>query len=68
MTRQLENLDQIWDQIDKSDKAKKAVFSCAKALMSQIEKIESAADKVPCCCNCGTQGLSLRDGFCCMCD
>jgi len=68
MTRQLENLDQIWDQIDKSDKAKKAVFSSARALMSQIKKIESAADKVPGCCNCGTQGLSLRDGFCSMCD
>ena len=68
MARQIENLDQIWDQLDQSDKAKKAVFSSARALMSQIEKIESAADKVSCCCNCGIQGLSLRDGFCAMCD
>lgn len=68
MARQLENLDQIWDQINQSDEAQKAIFSSAKALMSQIEKIESAADKVPGCCNCGIQGLSLRDGFCVMCD
>ena len=68
MTRQLENLDQIWDFMNQSDKAKKAVFSSARALMSQIDKIESAADKVPSCCNCGIQGPSLRDGFCAMCD
>jgi hypothetical protein len=68
MTRQLENLDQIWDFMNQSDEAKKAVFSSARALMSQIQKIESAADKAPCCCNCRIQGLSLRDGFCVMCD
>ena len=68
MARQDKQMDLIWSEIKQNEEAQKAIFSSARALMSQIEKIESAADKVPGCCNCGTQGLSLRDGFCAMCD
>ena len=68
MARQDKQMDLIWSEIKQNEEAQKAIFSSARALMSQIDKIESAADKVPGCCNCGTQGLSLRDGFCAMCD
>ena len=68
MARQDKQMDLIWSEIKQNEEAQKAIFSSARALMSQIDKIESAADKVPGCCNCGTQGLSLRDGFCVMCD
>ena len=68
MARQDKQMDLIWSEIKQNEEAQKAIFSSARALMSQIDKIESAADKVPGCCNCGIQGLSLRDGFCAMCD
>ena len=68
MARQDKQMDLIWSEIKQNEEAQKAIFSSARALMSQIDKIESAADKVPGCCNCGIQGPSLRDGFCVMCD
>mgnify|MGYP001382324901 CR=1 FL=1 len=68
MARRDKQMDLIWSEIKQNKEAQKAIFSSARALMSQIEKIESAADKVPGCCNCGIQGPSLRDGFCAMCD
>ena len=68
MARQDKQMDLIWSEIKQNEEAQKAIFSSARALMSQIDKIESAADKAPGCCYCGIQGLSLRDGFCVMCD
>jgi hypothetical protein len=38
--------DQIWDQLNKSDEAKAAIFSSAIMLMSEIDTIEKAADKI----------------------
>jgi len=47
MTRQnLEYQGLIWDQIHKSDEAKQAIFSSAIMLMSEIDTIEKAADKL----------------------
>jgi len=47
MTRQdLEYQGLIWDQIQQSDEAKQAIFSSAIMLMSEIDAIEKAADKL----------------------
>ena len=47
MTRQdLEYQGLIWDQIQQSDEAKQAIFSSAIMLMSEIDTIEKAADKL----------------------
>ena len=47
MTRQiLTSHDQIWDQLNKSDEAKQAIFSSAIMLMSEIDAIERSADKL----------------------
>ena len=47
MTRQiLTSHDQIWDQLNQSDEAKAAIFSSAIMLMSEIDAIEKAADKI----------------------
>ena len=43
----IENMNQIWDSLNKSDAAKREIFSSVKALMSQIESIERAADILP---------------------
>ena len=47
MTRQdLDYQGLIWDQIQQSDEAKQAIFSSAIMLMSEIDAIEKAADKL----------------------
>jgi hypothetical protein len=39
--------DQIWDELNKSEAAKREIFSSVKALMATIESIEKAADILP---------------------
>jgi len=47
MTRQdLEYQSLIWDQIQQNDEAKRAIFSSAIMLMSEIDAIEKAADRL----------------------
>ena len=47
MTRQeIEYQAKIWDQLDKSEEAKKQIFSSAIMLMSEIDMIERSADKI----------------------
>jgi len=47
MTRQeIQYQDQIWDELNKSDEAKVAIFSSAIMIMSEIDTIEKAADKL----------------------
>jgi len=43
----IENMNQIWDSLNKSDAAKREILSSVKALMSQIESIEKAASILP---------------------
>jgi len=39
--------DQIWNELNKSDAAKRKIFSSMISLMSQIESIEKAASILP---------------------
>ncbi len=39
--------NQIWDELNKSDAAKRKIFSCMISLMSQIDSIEKAASILP---------------------
>jgi len=43
----IENMNQIWDSLNKSDAAKREIFSSMISLMSQIDSIEKAASILP---------------------